>query len=230
MTGMNCDEAKTMLAAYADGELSSLENEAVVGHLEQCGRCRQIVRDQQRVQHVLDSYQPPPVGDDAWEAIGKRLRAELAGKGEQAPLKTRARIEGLDMTPAAGPAVTDDETPAAPRPLRSIPAPVARPRATAARAPMPAMATLRARTRRVRSTFGWVAHVAGAAAAALVVGLGLASLWVHAPPPIEPGALARQGDVAILAIETDANYSLILRAGDTADVITLWVEPDEPTS
>ena len=227
---MNCDEARTMLAAYADGELSSLENEAVIAHLARCGRCRQTVRDQQQVQHVLDSYPPPPVDNDAWNDMARRLRSELAGKGEPLQLKTRPRIEGLEPTPLVPPTLAGEEAPRPVRTVREVPAPTVRTRAAAGPVPTSVMTTLGARSRGVRSPFGWVAHLAGAAAAAAVVALGLASLWTHAPPPLEPGALARQGDVTILAIETDANYSIILRAGDTSDIVTLRVEPEESST
>ncbi len=230
MSAMNCDEARTMLAAYADGELSSLENEAIIAHLARCGRCRQTVRDQQRVQHVLDSYQPPPVDDDAWNGMARRLRSELAGKGEPLQLKTRPRIEGLDPTPVVPPTLAGEEPPRPVRTVREVPAPTVRTRAAVRPTASPMMTTVGVRPRRVRSSFGWVAHLAGAAAAAAVVALGLASLWMHAPPPLESDALARQGDVTILAIETDANYSLILRSGDTSDVVTLRVQPDESST
>lgn len=78
---MTCNEARTMLAGLADDELTPVEREAVAVHLERCGRCRQRVLDQQRVQHVLESYTPPEVPEERWDAIGKRLRAELQGTG-----------------------------------------------------------------------------------------------------------------------------------------------------
>jgi len=226
---MDCDEAKPMLAAYADGELSSLENEAVAAHLEQCGRCRQIVLDQQRVQHVLDSYQAPSVEEGEWSGIGKALKAELEGKGEPIALKTRPRIEGLDPTPEPVPPVaTEEETPpAAPPPASEVPAPAARPPGAGAAPRAPTVIPFRARPARARQPFRWVAHVAGAAAAALVIALGLATLWTQAAPPLTPNTLARQDDVTIMELETDGDYSVILYTGDTDEVVAIWVEPDE---
>jgi len=84
---------------------------------------------------------------------------------------------------------------------------------------------LKVRPRKASQPFRWVAHVAGAAAASLVMALGLAALWTQAAPPLAPNTLARQGDVAIMELET--NYSVILCTGDTDDVVALWVEPDE---
>lgn len=223
MKAMDCDEAKLMLAGYADGELATLENEGVAAHLEQCGRCRQIVHDQQRIRHVLDSYEVPPVADSDWSSIGKALKAELEGKGEPIQTKTRPRIEGLEPTPEVLPPIVPEEPPPpAPR-AREAPAP--RPAGAAVAARTPAVTLLKVRPRKASQPFRWVAHVAGAAAASLVMALGLAALWTQAAPPLAPNTLARQGDVAIMELET--NYSVILCTGDTDDVVALWVEPDE---
>ena len=225
---MDCNEARLMLAGYADGELSALENEALAAHLEQCGRCRQIVHDQQRVQHVLDSYDPSPVEENDWSGIGTALKAELEGKGEPVQLKTRPRIEGLDPTPEAQPPIAP-EPPPPPAPIvREVPAPAARPRGAAAAARAPAMTLIKVRPHKARQPLRWMAHVAGAAAAALVIALGMATLWTRAAPPLAPNTLARQDDVAIMELETDADYSVILYTGDTDDVVAIWVEPDEP--
>ena len=224
---MDCDEAKLMLAGYADGELSALENEGLAAHLEQCGRCRQIVHDQQRVQHVLDSYDPSPVEESDWSGIGKALKAELEGKGEPVQLRTRPRIEGLDPTPEASPPIAPEEPPPPAPIVREVPAPAARPRGAAAAARAPAMTLIKARPRKARQPLRWMAHVSGAAAAALVIALGMATLWTRAAPPLAPNTLARQADVAIMKLETDADYSVILYTGDTDDVVAIWVEPDE---
>ncbi|HUU11775.1 MAG TPA: zf-HC2 domain-containing protein [Phycisphaerae bacterium] len=224
---MTCDDAKPMLAGYADGELSALENDAIAAHLAQCGRCRQIIRDQQRIQHVLDSHQPPAVDDARWNEIGKRLRAELEGQGEPIQLKTRSRIEGLDPTPEAQAPLAPDEPSAPARPAREVPAPTARPRAMPAARQAPAMTVIRVRPRRGRAPFRWVAHLVGAVAAALIIGLGLATLWTRTPP-LDAGALARQDDVAIMGLEMlDPDHNLVLLGGDAGDVAAIWVEPDK---
>jgi hypothetical protein len=105
----SCDDIRPILGAYADGQLGPVETDAVVAHLEQCGRCRQLVRDQQQVQHVLDSWQPPVVSNAEWVEMGRRLRAELEGKGEPIVLKTLPRSEALDPTPPASPALRPEE-------------------------------------------------------------------------------------------------------------------------
>jgi anti-sigma factor RsiW len=222
---MNCDEIRAMLGGYADGELSPIETDAVAAHLETCGRCRQVVRDQQQVQHVLDAYQPPPVPDPRWNEISRRLRAELAGTGEPIVLKTRARTEALDPTPPPQEPVGREETRATARPAREAPSP--RPRTSKSNAAAPSLAVFKVRPRKARhAPFGWVAHVVGALAACLVIALGMAALWQATAPPLEPNTLARQDDIAILEVQmTDPDYSMVVYAGDASDPTTVWVVP-----
>jgi anti-sigma factor RsiW len=226
---MTCDEVKTMLAGYADGELSPIETDAVEVHLAGCGRCRQVVHDQHRMQHVVGSYAPPGVSDQRWNEIGRRLRAELEGTGEPIVLKTRSRIEALDPTPMPQQAVGREETGGGGRPPREAPAPRARPRAAHPVSAPPSLTVMRVRTRKARrAPFGWVAHVAGALAAGLIIAMGLAALWQGAAPPLEPDSLARQDDVAIMEVQmTDPDYSVVVSAGDEADAAAVWVVPSE---
>jgi len=230
---MNCDEAREMLAGYADGELSPVENDALAAHLEQCGRCRQIVHDQQRVQHVFDQYPVPPVSEEQWDAIGKRLRAELEGKAEPIDLKTRPRTETLEPAPEPEtateiPAEPKEPTPP-PRPAREVPAPGPGRERAATRQPAPTLIIHERRPRRSPNLARWVAHVFGAAAAAAVILLGLAAIWRDRAPPLEPGSLARQGDVDIIEMECDPTCNIILQTGDVDGVMAIWVEPEEPS-
>lgn len=220
---MTCEEIKGMLGGYADGELSSIETDAVASHLETCGRCRQIVREQQRVQHVLDAYRPPPVDDLRWNEVGRRLRAELAGTGEPLVLKTRARTDALDPTPASLEPVGRSETRAAARPAREAPSP----RTSKPAAAPPSLTVLKVRPRTARhAPFGWVAHVVGALAAGLVLAIGLAALWQTTAPPLGLSTLARQDDVAIMEVQmTDPDYSVVVYAGDASDPAVVWVVP-----
>jgi len=224
---MDCEEIRTLLAGYADGEVSPIEKDAVASHLEQCGRCRQVVRDQQRVQHVLDAYQPPPVGEDAWNGIARRLKAEMTGKADPTVLKTRARVEGLDPTPTSQTPLASGEARTSGRIGRDA-TPTPRLRLTTTVTAAPTLAILVARPRKHRAAFGWVAHAVGAIAACLVVGLGLAAMWSDQAPPLEPGAMARQDDVVILEVQlVDENYSVALYSGDSDDVAAVWLVPNE---
>jgi anti-sigma factor RsiW len=226
---MNCDETKAMLGGYADGELTPIETDAVASHLETCGRCRQIVRDQQRVQHVLGAYRPPAVPDLRWHEIGKRLRAELAGTGEPIVLKTRARTESLDPTPPPQAAVGREERPAAARPARNVPAPSPRVRAPRPTSTPPAVTVMQVHAPKGRhAPFAWVAHVVGATAAALVILFGLAAVWQDQALPLGPQTLARQDDVSIMEMQmTDPDYSVVVFAGDATDGAAVWVVPSE---
>jgi len=226
-----CDELKTLLGAYADGQLSAVETDAVAVHLQQCGRCRQTVREQQRVQHVLDSYQPPAVPPEQWAEMGKHLRAELEGKGERAVLRTRTRIEALEPTPIAQPSLRAEEARAQVPRIAELPRPAPRPRTTIS-ASAPAVTVLNVRARRPHARFGWVAHVAGALAASLLIAISTVNMWVPpenpaAAPMIGPIAFARPDEVDIIGVETtDPDYSVIVNAGD-ADAAAVWVVPSQ---
>jgi anti-sigma factor RsiW len=221
---IGCDDVRPLLGAYADKELNPLEADAVAVHLDQCGRCRQVVRDQQHVQHVLNSFQPAAVADHRWAEIGKRLRAELEGKGERAALKTRPRIESLEPTPVATPSLRAEELATPPRPASRAPGAAAR---------TPSVTVFKVRPPRRRDRFGWTAHVLGAVAATIVIALGMASTWTGplpvtpaAPSPLGPIALAGPRDVRITDVEmTDPNYNLVISAGDANDVAAVYVVP-----
>jgi hypothetical protein len=236
-----CDEIRPMLGAFADKQLSPLEADAIAIHMEQCGRCRQVVREQQRVQHVLNSFQPPPVAEARWDQIGKRLRAELEGKAAPAELKTRTRIESLEPTPMSTPSLRAEEmaapfqrTPEPPRAAPRVPSTTARPAA---------VTVLRVRPQRRHGRFAWVAHVVGAAAATIIITLGMVPAWVNpgpaAPPdatatavakaaPAGPIVLAGPGDVSIMDVEMTApGYNLIVAAGDDDDVAAVLVVPSK---
>jgi len=238
---MNCDEAKEMLAGYADGELSPVENDAIAVHLEQCGRCRQAVHDQQRVQYVLAQYDPPLVSEAVWEEVGRQLRAELVGDAEPTELKTLPPTQDTDPTPAVElPPEPEPESPtvkaldealgdlpAAPagRPAREVPAPG--PAGPAARRPAAAM-TVQRRRRAGPILMGWTAHLAGLAAAAAIILLSLAALLLDRAPPLEPAALARAADVDIMELECDPTCNVVLHTGDVDGVMAIWLEPEDP--
>jgi hypothetical protein len=223
---MNCDEVKILLAGLADGELSPIEHDAVTSHVEQCGRCRQVVRDQQRVHDVLDAYRPPPVTDAAWNDMSRILKAELAGKADPAELKTRARVEGLDPTPAAQAALRADEARAA---ARRDATPTPRPRLMTHIANRPTLAILVPRPSKRRAPFGWVAHALGAVAAGLVIAIGLFTATSGpAAPVLDPSTLARQSDVVIMEVQVMApDYSIALYTGDADDAATIWIVPND---
>ncbi len=250
---MDCEDVRYQLAGYADGELSPVEAEAVEAHIKGCGRCRQAVHDQQRVQHVLASFAPPPVEDNRWAAMGKVLKAELEGEGEPVVLKTRPHVESLDPTPPEEPA---EPTPASAPTLEVLepgsaelesllkrkkrateeeveetptPEPKPAPRVAQRRPPAISVLTVTPRRRRARQPLAWVAHAFGALAAMLIVALGVLTIFFPPEPkPLQAESLARQRDVQIHGIEMNADYDLVLYAAGPDDVASVWVTPAEP--
>jgi hypothetical protein len=233
----SCEDIRPILGAYADGQLSALENDAVVVHLEECGRCRQIVRDQQQVQHVLDAWALPAVSGAEWAEMGKRLRAELEEKGDPIVLKTRPHTEALDATPVSTPALAPDEVREPPqRPAEPV-RPAARRWWAKTPAKTPAAPTiLKTTVVRVPShralRFRWVAHGLGAAAAALLVYVSAVSYNPEpvAPtpspvkPPVEAYALAQPLDVDVMDIEMlDPQYNVGVSGGDASEAVRVWV-------
>ena len=235
---ITCDDLRPMLAGYVDGQLSALEAEAVAAHLQQCGRCRQIVRDQQQAQYVLDADRPAAVPDERWADIGKRLRTELEGTGDRLVLKTRCRIETLSAptlpTEEPRPPARPPEPPSpirSPEPFRAGTIQPSQPERLLRRSRLlrPRAARPAARLRLGKARFAWAAHAIGALAAAIAIAIGLAPLLLQpstATQAIEPGALARADDVTIMDIQTmDPHYNVVLYAGDAADVAAVWVVP-----
>jgi len=251
---MNCDEAREMLAGYADGELSPVENDAIAAHLEQCGRCRQTVHDQQRVQVVLTQYDPPPVPDAVWDEIGRQLRAELVGDAEPAQLKTLPPIQDNEPTPAAGPpleteseaegepgepepeapaiqtleaALGEADTTPAPRVAREVPAPGPGSAGQAGRRPATVMSLQRPR-QGAHDRMGWTAHLVGLAAAAAIILLSLAAILLDRAPPLTAEALARPDDVDIIEMEADPSCNVVLHTADMEGAMAIWLEPEDP--
>ena len=217
---MDCDQVRTMLAGYADGELSAVEREAVELHLGRCGRCRATVAGQRHVRRVLESYAPPAVAPERWSAMRRHLEAELDGR-EETRLVTRPRAEPFDA---------EDEEPfepgaAAPGQARSAVAHALAGNVTRRfRGGLEKRFLPRAARRRPR--WRWVAHAAGVlAAAALVAG----AFWTARQATefeVGPDALATQADVTIHSIQMlDPQYTVVLYAGAPDDLAAVWVEP-----
>ena len=217
MTTMDCDEIRTMLAGYADGELAALEQEAVEAHLAHCGPCRALLADQKRVQRVLESYTPPPVPAERWGAMSRHLAGELAGR-EHTDLVTQHRLDSLDDL--------EDESPSEARKTREPAARPRPPRPAASRGPVLKILGPRAKGRRPR--FAWVAHAVGAIAAAVLLAVGITTVLRTTDFGLAPDALATQADVEIHEVEVmDPNYNVIVYAGGKKDLAFMWVEPVE---
>jgi len=224
---MECDEIRTMLAGYADVELSATEREAVEAHLADCGRCRVTVADQKRVQRVLESHTPPPVPAERWSAMSRRLADELAGR-EHAELVTQHRLDSLDDL--------KDEFPAEP-PETRVPGTEAPGQARSAMAhalagnvtaPAGRLEKISLRGAPHRPRRAWVAHAVGAIAAAVLIAISIATVFRTTDFGLASDALATQADVTIHEIQMlDPDYNVILFAGRPEDIAAVWVEPVE---
>lgn len=78
---MNCEEARVLLDAYIDGELSQEEMRALMDHVEACEECAQeleaakLLRD--TLAHMDDEVQVPLAAQAAWRSA---VRAEAKKK------------------------------------------------------------------------------------------------------------------------------------------------------
>ena len=81
---MNCDDARELLAAYADSELDIAHSREVEQHLATCSVCALSVENQQRLRSAIQSgdlrYEPSPQLE---ARISSALRR--AGKGAERP-------------------------------------------------------------------------------------------------------------------------------------------------
>lgn len=99
--------------------------------------------------------------------------------------------------------------------------------------PRPAILALPARAGAARyqrrtPRFAWMAHVAGAIAAGVILALGLTVFWTPDGAKPEPRALALQEDVEIMEVQmVDPDYTVVLVVGDATDVAAIWVVPTD---
>jgi anti-sigma factor RsiW len=93
--GMNCDEARTLLPAYGDGELDLPRTLAMEQHLEGCAECGAALRSQRALRQAVRSV---PY-HRASEALRARLRAQLPGLPEaQAPATPQLAATAASVT------------------------------------------------------------------------------------------------------------------------------------
>lgn len=89
---MQCDNARDLLGAYVDGELTRTEQQAVAVHVAACAECRAIVEDLQRMSQQLRTTgrETAPAG------LALRVRAALAREEaamDTAPLQGTAAVQ-----------------------------------------------------------------------------------------------------------------------------------------
>src|SRR5258705_6954262 len=83
---MNCNEAGTLVARYADGEIDSLQGRSIEQHLRGCAACaakhQDVLALRARFRAEVPHFQAPP-------ALRERVRALLANAGDVAPARSR---------------------------------------------------------------------------------------------------------------------------------------------
>lgn len=81
-----CPDQETMLGAYLDGELDSLNSASFEAHLRGCTGCAALLADQQALRSMLAPLQPA-------EPAPSRLRARIeADLNREAPLRRRRSV------------------------------------------------------------------------------------------------------------------------------------------
>ncbi len=89
---MNCDEAKSRLNSFYDGELNGAEQELVAQHVEQCPSCAAELAALARLDRTsrqLRALEPP---SELWDRIAKQLASGGSNSIERGPVVTRRRF------------------------------------------------------------------------------------------------------------------------------------------
>lgn len=79
---MNCDDVKTLISAYADGELATDAGQRVAAHIEQCATCRCVVADLARLSRDIRKSGKPAVSAQLRGRIMAALAEERAATAE----------------------------------------------------------------------------------------------------------------------------------------------------
>jgi anti-sigma factor RsiW len=100
--------APEIVTAFADGELSRREREAVQAHLARCAPCRAELADERRAKHAVQSLTSIPV---APELVDRLLAIPTAGAaaGPGATVEAAARFRGACLEPEVVTAFADGE-------------------------------------------------------------------------------------------------------------------------
>jgi anti-sigma factor RsiW len=92
---MNCEQARPLIAAYADGELDTVHNLELETHLPACSACTRALRELQQLKKSVRQeslYHPAPA------ALRRKVLAEL--KAQTRPAPARSFWAWLRLAPA----------------------------------------------------------------------------------------------------------------------------------
>lgn len=89
---MSCDDVRTRLTAYLDGELEGERGSVVRGHLRECAACRQIATDEAALRDGLRMLPPLDPPASLWAGVQAQLAAaEVADAKKPAWKRALAR-------------------------------------------------------------------------------------------------------------------------------------------
>lgn len=89
---MTCDDARTKLTAYLDGDLEDDYGSAVRGHLRECEACRKVAADEAALRDGLRALPPVDPPASLWSGVQARLAAaEVADSKKPAWRRAVAR-------------------------------------------------------------------------------------------------------------------------------------------
>lgn len=95
---MTCDQLRTQLTAYLDGELADERGSAVRGHLRGCEACRQVATDEAALRDGLRALPPLDPPASLWAGVQARLAAEEVADAER-PAWRRALARWMPKAP-----------------------------------------------------------------------------------------------------------------------------------
>ncbi len=80
---MTCDDCRTKLTAYLDGELEGDRGTAVRGHLRGCEACRKVASDEAALRDGLRALPPIDPPASLWAGVQARLAAEEVAEAKR---------------------------------------------------------------------------------------------------------------------------------------------------
>jgi Putative zinc-finger len=89
---MNCEETKSLLSSFFDGELSAAERDGVAAHVEHCQTCASELAglaELDRKSRLLHAQEPPA---DLWDRLAKQLAASRVRAAAPFGIATRRRF------------------------------------------------------------------------------------------------------------------------------------------
>jgi len=87
-----CTDIEPRLSAYVDGALTAEERADVARHLDQCGQCRGIVRDLERLRNTARQLGPVRPPDHIWLEIAGQVHAAAGSPARPAAASPRRPV------------------------------------------------------------------------------------------------------------------------------------------